>query len=252
MIRSWLCIFNLQTVYMRNAFLMIALFFCFACQKKTDNSGNANTNPTPTTMGKVRVFLGVPDYPATNISYNNILFHTNISYPNASSYVNVANGSVPVSITNSAGGAVLYSFNASISTNQFYTLVVCDSAARVKASLINDVQLTIPAGNAAVRFLHISNLAGGANFLVAGASTNIAAARNFNDHQANPSVVSYSLLPSGTVNFEVRKPGVTGVAGSIATLNVDLLPGRYYTFMLINKPRTTTPGTGSLAVIEDL
>lgn len=237
---------------MRNTFLLFGLFFCFACQKKaSENSGNT-TNPAPVSLGKIRVLLGVPDYPAANISYNSLLFNTNITYPTASAYTNIGSGSVPVSITNNASGLALFSSNASVVANQFHTLVLCDSASKVKSTLLNDVQLTIPAGNAAVRFLHISNLAGGANFLVSGASTNISSARNFNDHQSSASLAAYALQPSGNINFEVRKPGVSGVAGSISTLNVDLIPGRYYTFLLINKARSVIPGTGTLSIIEDL
>lgn len=237
---------------MRNAYLGFIIFCCIACQKKADDNNNTNTNLIPVTIGRVRVLIGVPDFPTANISYNSILFNSNISYPTASGYANIGIGVVPVSITNSANGLSLYSFNANIAESKFHTLVLCDSASRIKPTFLNDVQLTIPTGNAAVRFLHISDLAGGVNFLVSGAATNISAARNFNDHQANASTATYSLQPTGNVNFEVRKPGVSGAAGSVATLRVDLIAGRYYTFLLVNKARVTTPGSGVLTVVEDL
>jgi len=207
------------------AFVRSGLGMLVAIGMLTGCSSNNDSNPlrpsAPAGQGLVKVVHASPDAPAVDLLVDNALVRSNLAFAASTGYLPVNEGTRNVKINVTGTSTTVIDAGLPVSADGAYTVFAVDSVANISAVVLTD-DLTAPAaGNAHVRFVHLSPNAPAVDVGVTGGGV-VFANRSFK--QSTP----FSPLPAGTYNLEVRLagtgtvvlplPGVTLEAGKIYTV----------------------------------
>jgi hypothetical protein len=192
--------------------------------------GCSKDDPAPQT-GFLRVLHGVPDAPAVEVRVNGTLLATIGAYGLSMPYSSLNAGSVNVQFRLQGTATDFFSATVNVTSNAYSTLILADSAAKLKTSLV--IEDPIPAaGKAKINIYHLGTIASAASFTSNG--NIISGNRTFNDQQANATVVTYTNVDAGSFILESRQPGTSGSTGLIGSSTQTLQAGKSYTYVFRN------------------
>ena len=201
--------------------IIVLIIIAFSSCKKTDSVGDAN----------IRFVNLSPNSNSLNMNANNALLIGNIAYGSASSYRPISANSPLATIVDplSSSSTPMVSANLLIQPTIFYSFFLFDSTSSVKVSLVEDDRTPPPSGKCNIRFLHFYKGAVSVD-LKRNGTTNLFAARTFNDHSVTASYSQYSAMDAGSFSLTVF---VAGTSVSLFQLpNVDFVTGKNYTLVL--------------------
>jgi hypothetical protein len=173
------------------------------------------------------------DAPAVDVTFDGVLLVGSIAFPYASDYVFVTAGNPVVKIFPSlASGTSSYaSGNVMLQNNVNYSVIISDSVAKMKTSVIVDTVSTPSSGYAKVRFLNLSPNASSMDVIaVSGTLTDtLSKARSFNDQNINIAYWGFINIPIGTYTIKVN---AASTATTLFTMPSTLFAdGKIYTIV---------------------
>jgi hypothetical protein len=184
--------------------------------------------------GRVRVMHASPDTPPVDIFVDGQKAVTALAFPNNTGYVALPAGSrnVKVFVSPSDGtGSPALEANLNVAAGTDYTVLAVGEVGKGSLALLplQDNNALPAAGNAHVRIIHAGPDAPAVDVAVAGTTTKLFSDIEFKE------VGTYTPVPAGTYNLEVRPAGTTTVALAINGLQ------------LANRTVYTVVATGLLA-----
>lgn len=193
--------------------IICCLMFAFGCN---DDDNPANSQPE----SKVLVVHASPDAPGVDLLVDNSVAGTNLEFPNNTGYLSVPAGmrNVKVNVSGTATTVIEADLNLQDGTN--YSVFAVDSVANLAPLVIVD-DLTAPAaGNAHVRFIHLSPDAPAVNITLTDGTVVFG-------NSAFKDASDFTPLPAGTYDLQVRVAGTSTVALDLP--GTTLAEGRIYT-----------------------
>lgn len=201
--------------------LFSALFSLLACSKDEQT-------PAPVQNARVMVIHASPNAPAVDVRVNNTVAFSNLPFPNNSAYANVPAGTINVKVSPTGTATNVIDANVTVAANTNYSIIALDSVSKIKASVVVDNLAAPAAGQAHVRFFHLSPNAPAVNITTAGGATTLFGNRTFNDQNSNAMFASFTPLSAGTVTLEVRAAASPSTV-VLTVPNVTLQAGKIYT-----------------------
>jgi hypothetical protein len=217
--------------------LSAVLLLAFASCKKTDpkqpmikvihavpNVPDALSSlPSAQRVTNVNVFAFTAGSVTDSVTVTSIL-----PYPRVSNYETIKQGSFDLRVRPRFLNANVISANGvSFSNDAAYTIIAYDSVNKIKAMILNDDLKAPGNGSAKIRFLHLSPNAPSVDIINLQGNQPIFSGRTFADNIGNEAKASFTEVPSGTYNLDVRLAGTTT---SVLTVNTLILEsGKIYT-----------------------
>jgi hypothetical protein len=193
-----------------------SVFFLTACD---DDSPTESSDPD---KAQVMVVHASPDAPAVDLLVDGSVAGTGLAFPQNTGYLEVTAGTrnvqVNVSVTNPA--ITVLQLPVVVEKDKNYTVFAIDSVANLSVLPVED-NLTAPAaGNAHVRFFHLSPNAPAVDI------TDVAGNIVFGDRSFTE-YTEFTPLPAGTYNLQVRAQGTSTVVMDLP--GIVLENGKIYT-----------------------
>lgn len=194
-----------------------------SCEKRDDDVVE------PVSIAYVSVYHASPDAPPVDILMENrqINFYP-LQYSRYTGYLNFFSGERNMRVTPSDAANVILDTTFTFVEGEAYSLFYVNQLANFQALLVEDELVLPEAGNAAVRFVHLSPDAQAFDLI-----------RTIEDNGGNTSAIAenheyleasdFTIVESGLQSFEVRTAGSENVLLSIPDVN--LLSGRVYTIV---------------------
>ncbi len=181
--------------------------------------GNAIPDPE---RARVRAVHASPDAPAVDILVNGGVAFANVPFRAISDYALLPPGTYNIQVVPAgATTPVVIDANVTVAAGKDYTVAATGQLASIAPLVLVDDNSAPAAGNAHVRFIHLSPNAPAVDIAVAGGGPVIFANVAFGE------VGTYTPVPAGTYNLEVRLAGTTTVVLPIP--GVTLAAGKVYT-----------------------
>ncbi|MCS6841327.1 MAG: DUF4397 domain-containing protein [Roseiflexus sp.] len=199
-------------------------------------------NPIPDPeRARVRAVHASPDAPNVDILVNGTLAFTNVPFRAVSNYALLPPGTYNLKVVPSgASGPIAINVDVTVEAGKDYTVAATGLLTEITPLVLVDDNSAPAAGNAHVRFVHLSPNAPAVDVAVAGGGPVIFSNISFREAGA------YTPIPAGTYNLEIRLAGTNTVVLSVPGVN--LRAGKVYTayaFGLVG-------GTGNQALGADL
>ncbi|MCX7669858.1 MAG: DUF4397 domain-containing protein, partial [Anaerolineae bacterium] len=176
--------------------------------------------PDPS-RARVRVVHASPDAPNVDVLLNDNLAFADVAFREITGYATLPPGDYNVKVVPAgATTPVVIEADLTLQAGKEYTVIAKDVLASIGALVLVDDNSAPAAGNAHVRFVHLSPDAPAVDIAVTGGPVLFS---NVTFGQ----VGGYTPVPAGTYNLEVRLAGTTTVVLSLP--GVRLLAGRVYT-----------------------
>jgi hypothetical protein len=222
----------------KTIFNKIALFLIgISTLSLTSCLDNKNEAPQPQPRSFVSFYHGSPDAPDLDILINTQRLNTQpFKYSDYSNYVSFNPGSVRVKFT------PLNAQNAYIDTaltfqqDKVYSVFVVNQLAQIDVLVLNDSLVTPAAGKAGIRFVNLSPDAPAVDVATTGTS-----ATDLFSNVAFKGSTDFKELTAGKHTIQIKSAG--GGEVLLPVPNVDLAPGRIYTFAFrgfVNPPAGNT------------
>ncbi len=162
-----------------------------------------------------------PDAPAVDIYYGLRRIASSLSFPNHTPYSYVLSGSRTVRVNVANTRTTALKAGVTLDPRKFYSVFAVDRVANLSPVVLVD-DLTPPAaGNAHVRFVHLSPDAPAVDVAVANGGPVVFGGKKFKES------TPFTPLPAGTYDLEVRLAGTSTVV--LPLPGVKLQPGTIYT-----------------------
>jgi hypothetical protein len=204
---------------------------------------SCDKDETPQATASVNIIHASPDAPGVDLLVDNIKVNTAaLNFPDATGYVKVFAGTRNIKVNATGTTSSVINADLTFSANNFYSVYAYNRLASIGAFVVED-NLTVPAaGQAHLRFFHLSPNApvvtvgtlSGTTF------TPVFANRSFETQATASANQNFTPVAAGTYTFDVQASGA-----SVLTLsNIVLQAGKIYTVFakgLVN-------GTGSQAL----
>jgi hypothetical protein len=156
----------------------------------------------PFALTNVLAVHASPDAPAVDLLVDNIVRGTGLAYPNNTGYLNPLAGTRNIKINVSGTATSVIDANLRVLPGASYSVFAVDAVANISPLVLND-DLTAPAaGNAHVRFVHLSPDAQAVDITLTD-GTVVFGNRSFKEF------TPFTPLGAGTYNLEVRLAGTT-------------------------------------------
>lgn len=225
---------------MRNTLALVAVFAAAFSSCSKDNEPGA---PAPQTA-KVMVVHASPNAPAVDVRINNSPTPNiaNLAFPNNTAYADVPAGNINIKVSPTGTTTNVIDANVTTTANMNYSVIALDSVSKIKASVVVDNLAAPAAGNAHVRFFHLSPNAPAVSVTNVGGTTTYFGNRSFNDQNTNATFANFTPVPAGTLNLEVRTVSPNAVV--LGPIPVTLQAGKIYTIFA----RGFVNGTGNQAL----
>jgi hypothetical protein len=176
--------------------------------------------PTPATA-RVMAVHASPDAPGVDVLVDNVKANaTPLTYPNNTSYLTVNAGTRNVKVNVAGTSTTVINADLPVAANAVYSVFATDSVVSLTPIVLLDTLTTPAAGNAHVRFIHLSPNAPAVDVAVAGGAV-LFANRSFQQY------TSFTPVPAGTYNLEVRLAGTSTVV--LPLPGIVLQTGKIYT-----------------------
>lgn len=217
----------------RYHWLPILVVVLLAC-KKSDNAPKSS----------VRFIHASPNAPGVDLAPDGQLLVGNVSYGSGTSYYKVNAGGFNVRLYPTGTRDVVLNGDVALQADQFYTIMVADSVAKLKVSVVKDDRTPPPAGKSLIRFFHLVSNGSTYDFYIG--PTPLFTSRSFFDHTTNTSWVGYTSIDPGTYTLVAR---ASNGSSTVTTFpSAALAAGKSYTIVM----RGFVGGFGSQAVLMSL
>lgn len=180
---------------------------------------SATTAPAASTSS-VKVIHASPNAPGVDLLVDNTVAKTNLTFPQNTGYLSVPAGTRNVKVNVTGTSTTVIGADLSLVSGTSYSVFAVDSVSRISPLVVTD-DLTAPAaGNAHVRFIHLSPNAPAVDIGVTGGAV-------VWGNRAFKQFTSFTPLPAGTYNLEVRLAGTSTVV--LPLPGITLQAGKIYT-----------------------
>lgn len=195
------------------------------------------TEETPATpKSKVLVTHASYDAPGVDLLVDNTVINTAaLTYPNNTGYVELNAGTRNIKVNVSGTTTTVINADITFEENKNYSLFACNAVAALEAILTEDNLSSPAAGNAHVRFIHLSPDAPAVDVAVDGGSV------VFGDYIFKEAS-AFAPLPAGSYDLEVRLAGTSTVALDLDPITLEA--GKIYTVFA----KGSVSGSGATAL----
>ena len=192
---------TIHTKLTKIIFLLSFLFIASAC---SDDDDDSVAQPTPQNNANVLVIHASPDAPGVDLLVDNNVAGAGLTFPNNTGYLTVDAGNRNIKVNVSGTSTTVIEADLALATDGNYSVFAIDEVSQITALVIED-DLTPPAaGNAHVRFLHLSPDAPAVDVTLTD-GTIVFGNNSFKDYTA------FNPLAAGTYDLQVRVAGTTTV-----------------------------------------
>ena len=211
------------------------VFFLSGCL----DDDNKAVDPVP--VGYVSIYHASPDAPALDVIVDDKRVNSEpFDYSDYSGYLNFYTGArnVKFSVVNASNA--LLDTTLSVEEDKAYSIFVINRLSSIETLVVSDSIITVPAGKAVVRFVHLSpdapaidvteNTGGAAWFT----NTSFKQATDFKE------------VDAGSYSFKIKAAGTDNVL--LSADNIDLRSGGYYTIVTRGFSSPPTGNTNVLSV----
>jgi hypothetical protein len=185
-------------------------------------SDDDNDNPIVPALEKanVKVVHASPDAPGVDLLVDNSVAGSNLTFPNNTGYLEVEAGTRNIKVNVAGTSTTVIEADLPISPNLVYSVFAVDEVAKLSPLVIVD-NLTAPAaGNAHIRFMHLSPDAPAVDITTTD-GTVVFGNYEFKGYS------DFTPLPAGTYDLQVRLAGTDTVVLSLS--GISLMDGSIYT-----------------------
>lgn len=183
-------------------------------------SDNRSNPLAPVAPARVMAVHASPDAPAVDLIVDGAVAATGLAFANNTVYLEVASGTRNVKVNVAGTTTTVINASLPVTSGSSYTVFASDVVASISPVVLTD-DLTAPAaGNAHVRFVHLSPDAPAVDVAVQGGPV-LFANKTFKEY------TPFTPVAAGTYDLEVRPAGSATV---VLPLNgIVLQPGKIYT-----------------------
>jgi len=193
---------------------LIVSMFAFGC------SDDDNPVEPGIDISNVNVIHASPDAPGVDLVVDGTVAAANLEFPNNTGYLDVNSGTRKVNVNVTGSSNSVISADLDIAEGVFYSVFAVDSVSKISAIVIED-DLTPPtAGNAHVRFVHLSPNAPAVDITLTD-GTIVFGNKAFKEY------TDFTPLTAGSYELQVRVAGTDQVALELGTITV--AEGKIYT-----------------------
>lgn len=193
--------------------LAMFLVFTFGC----DDDDNPNT---PQNQSNVLVVHASPNAPAVDLLVDNTTVGSNLGFPNYTNYLSLDAGTRNIKVNVTGTSATVIDADVNFEADRYYSIFAIDSVSNISALVLTD-DLTAPAaGNAHVRFIHLSPNAPAVDITLTD-GTVVFGSKSFKDF------TDFTPLSAGTYDLQVRAAGTSTVVLNLP--GIMLQEGKIYT-----------------------
>ena len=221
---------------MKFNYLFISLFlvsFLFSCDK----------DETPQATASINVIHASPDAPGVDLLVDNSKVNTvALNFPEASGYLKVFSGTRNIKVNATGTNNSVINADLTFSADRYYSVYAYNRLASIAAIVVED-NLAIPAaGQAHIRFFHLSP---NAPIVTVGTLSGVAftpvfSNRSFETQATASANQNFTPVAAGTYTFDVQANG----ASVLNLPNIVLQAGKIYTVFA----KGLVGGTGSQAL----
>ena len=221
---------------MKFNYLFISLFlvsFLFSCDK----------DETPQATASINVIHASPDAPGVDLLVDNSKVNTvDLNFPEASGYLKVFSGTRNIKVNATGTNNSVINADLTFSADRYYSVYAYNRLASIAAIVVEDNLAMPAAGQAHIRFFHLSPNApivtvgtlSGATF------TPVFSNRSFETQATASANQNFTPVAAGTYTFDVQANG----ASVLNLPNIVLQAGKIYTVFA----KGLVGGTGSQAL----
>lgn len=226
---------------MNKLFALLPLFgllFIAACEDDDDN-GDDNTPPA---TANVLVTHASPDAPGVDLLVDDAVVNSSaLTFPNNTGYLEVEAGTRNVKVNASGTSTTVIDADLDLMADNDYSVFAIDTLASISALVLED-DLTAPsAGNAHVRFVHLSPDAPAVDITVPGLT--------LFSNTAFGEATAFSPVPAGTYDVSVLVNATGDTALNVPGLTVD--DGKIYTVWASGFAGGGTPALGAQVIVNN-
>jgi hypothetical protein len=192
--------------------LMSSAVLFTSCEKDEDVHEHAN----------VMVVHASPDAPGVDLLVDGTKKNSAaLNFPNNTGYLELEAGTRNLKVNVAGTSTTVINADVPFTKDMSYSVFAVDSVSVISAIVLTD-DLTAPAaGNAHVRFIHLSPDAPAVDVAVASSGTVVFGNKAFKEYTA------FTPLAAGAYNLDVRVAGTSTVALVLPTINLEA--GKIYT-----------------------
>lgn len=226
---------------MNKLFALLPLFgllFIAACEEDDNNNDDDNTPAT----ANVLVTHASPDAPGVDLLVDDAVVNSSaLTFPNNTGYLEVEAGTRNVKVNASGTSTTVIDADLDLMADNDYSVFAIDTLASISALVLED-DLTAPsAGNAHVRFVHLSPDAPAVDITVPGLT--LFSNTSFGEATA------FSPVPAGTYDVSVLVNATGDTALNVPGLTVD--DGKIYTVWASGFAGGGTPALGAQVIVNN-
>lgn len=204
---------------------------------------SCDKDETPQAMASVNVIHASPDAPGVDLLVDNLKVNTTaLNFSEATGYLKVFVGTRNIKVNATGTATSVINTNLTFAADKYYSIFAYNQLSSIAALIVED-NLTLPsAGQAHIRFFHLSPNAPTVTVGTLSGTTfsPVFSGRSFETQATASANQSFTPVAAGTYTFDVQANGT-----SVLTLsNIVLQAGKIYTVFakgLVN-------GTGSQAL----
>ena len=227
---------------MNKLFALLPLFgllFIAACEEEDDNNNDDDTTPA---TANVLVTHASPDAPGADLLVDSVIVNSSaMTFPNNTGYLEVESGTRNVQVNASGTSNTVINADLDLMADNNYSVFAIDSLASISALVLED-DLTAPAaGNAHVRFVHLSPDAPAVDITSAG--TTLFPNTSFGEATA------FSPVPEGTYTIDVLLNSTSDTALTVPDLVLE--NGKIYTVWASGFAGGGTPALGAQVIVNN-
>lgn len=220
--------------------------FCFLALGLTSCNKDDDTDVVePADISYVSLYHFSPNAPAIDIFFDNRRVNYNpLRYSNFTSYLNFYSGERNMRVRPANASNVIIDTTLTLMQGQAYSLIYVNPLTSIRALLVKDSLVALAAGQAAVRFIHLSPDAPAVDVIRFAENET---ARPLFGNQAYLQASPFVLVESGVQSFEINTAG--GVAPVLSVPDVNLLSGGVYT-IIARGFATPPPGNNNTLSVQ--
>lgn len=160
---------------------------------------------------RLRVGHFSPDAPAVDVLVNNTQVLTNVSYTQASSYLDALAGSANIQVRAAGTTTTVINATATLAEDTDYTVLAVNRLAQIEPLVLEDDNTPPAAGQAHVRVVHGASTAPAVDVYVTAPGANINTATPTLTNVPFKGVSAYLPVPAGTYQVRVTPTGTKTV-----------------------------------------
>ncbi len=196
--------------------LLLSSFIVVGCS----DDDNPTTPQTKSANANVNVVHASPDAPGVDLLVDNAVAGTNLTFPNNTGYLEVSEGTRNIKVNVTGTSTTFIQANLDLTGDKYYSVFAVDAVANLAPLVIED-DLTPPAaGNAHVRFIHLSPDAPAVDITLTD-GTVVFGNIKFKEF------TNFTPLPAGSYDLQVRLAGTDTVVLDLP--GISIMDGNIYT-----------------------